>query len=65
MCSLKYNDEHYRDETAYKAIRTIEKDDTKRLKAALKAARAALDKFGFDTAGRIILIDRQTGKIYR
>lgn len=65
MCSLKYNDEHYRDETACKAISRIEKADMKRLKAALKAARTALHEFGFDTAGRIVLIDRQTGKIYR
>ncbi|WP_196595424.1 hypothetical protein [Pectinatus frisingensis] len=65
MYSLKYNKEHYRDETAYKAISKVEKDDTKRLKAALKAARSALHEFNFDTAERIVLIDRQTGKIYR
>ena len=65
MYSLKYNKEHYRDETAYKAIRQAEKDDMKRLKAALKAARSALHEFNFDTAERIVLIDRQTGKIYR
>ncbi len=65
MYSLKYNKEHYRDETAYKAINKIEKDDMKRLKAALKAARSVLHEFNFDTAERIVLIDRQTGKIYR
>ena len=64
MC-LKYNKEYYRDETAYKAMRQVEKDNMKRLKAALKVARTALHEFGFDTAGRIILVDWQNGKICR
>lgn len=65
MDSLKYNNEGYRDETARQAIHKVETEETRRLKAALKAARAALHKYGLDTADRIILIDRRSGKIFR
>lgn len=65
MDSLKYNNEGYRDETARQAIRKVETDETRRLKAALKAARAALHEYGFDTVDRIILVDHRSGKIFR
>ena len=65
MDSLKYNEEHYRDETARQAIHKVETEETRRLKAALKAARAALQKFGFDVVDRIVVADRKSGRIYR
>ena len=65
MDSLKYNEEHYRDDTARQAIHKVETEETRRLKAALKAARAALQKFGFDVVDRIVVADRKSGRIYR
>ena len=65
MDSLKYNEEHYRDETARSAIHKVETDDIRRLKDALRAARAAFHSYGFDTVDRIVLVDRKTGKIFR
>lgn len=65
MDSLKYNEEHYRDDTARTAIHKVESEEIKRLKAALKAARAALHSYGFDTVDRIVLVDIRSGKIFR
>lgn len=65
MDSLKYNNEGYRDETARQAIHKVETEETRRLKAALKAARAALHEYGFDVVDMIVVADRKSGRIYR
>lgn len=64
----KYNGEHYRDKTAYDAIYKAEppeREDLARLKAAIGEAKKAFRRNGFDVIERIILIDRQSGKVYR
>lgn len=65
MDSLKYNEEHYRDETARTAIHRVETEEIRRLKAALRAAREDFHSYGFDVVDRIVLSDRKTGKIFR
>lgn len=65
MDDIKFNKQHYYDETAYKAITKLQQDDFARIKIALKAARKELHKHGFDTVNRIVLVDRHTGIIYR
>lgn len=65
MDDIKFNKQHYYDETAYKTITKLHQDDLDRIKIALKAARRELHKHGFDTVNRIVLIDRRTGIVYK
>ena len=63
----RYNDEHYRDEIAYKAIRKIESVDhmdAKRMRKAVHAAKALFELNGFEIIGRIAVRNRRTGKVY-
>lgn len=63
--NLHYNDEHYRDETARQAIQRAEGNQDARLSTAIHAARATLQRFGFDVVDRIVVADRKSGRIYR
>ena len=63
--SIRYNDEHYRDETARQAIQRAEGNQDARLSTAIHAARATLQRFGFDVVDRIVVADRKSGRIYR
>lgn len=67
MDNLKYNGEHYRDETAEKAIKEsfISRTELKRIKAAMKETRAVLQKYGFSPANRIYLFDTISGKTFK
>lgn len=58
------NDKGYPDPTPYKAIKNIEKEED-RLRKLIRTIRYICDLAGFDIEGRIILIDRKTGKEWR
>lgn len=62
---IRYNGEHYRDETARQAIQRTEANPDVKLSIAIHAARATLQKFGFDVVDRIVVADRKSGRIYR
>lgn len=57
------NSEGYSDPTAYLAMRNI--DDDYRFKKLLKTIFSILDLSGFELDGRITLIDKKTGRIYK
>lgn len=60
----KKNSEGYSDPTPYKAIKNICKEE-ERLRKLIHAIRYICDLAGFDIEGRIILIDRKTGRVWR
>mgnify|MGYP003597310819 CR=1 FL=1 len=60
-----FNHEHYHDETAGQAIQRADAARDIRLSRAIRAARATLQKFGFDVVDRIVVADRKSGRIYR
>ena len=60
-----YNGEHYEDPTAHEAVwnlRNSQRQDD--MQTAIAEARSALLKHGFDTTGRVTIVDKQTGRIY-
>lgn len=60
-----YNGEHYRDTTAQRALRRMERKEKERLKEAIAEVKRVLWLRGFEPYGRIILVDSKTGKIYK
>lgn len=60
-----YNGEHYRDVTAQKAIRRVEREERERIGEAIAEVKRVLWLRGFAYEGRIILVDSKTGRIYR
>ena len=64
----RYNEEHYRDDTAYRAIKKIESVDhmeARRMRKAVHAAKALFELNGFEIIGRIPVRNLRTGKEYR
>lgn len=57
------NAEGYRDPTAHAAIITA--DDTLRFKNLIKTIFCLCDKAGFRIEGRIVLVDKKSGKVWR
>lgn len=66
----KRNAEGYADPTPYKAIyqvsasRQADIEDARRMDDCIKAAKRMFSAAGFDVAGRIVLRNRRTGKLY-
>lgn len=59
-----YNGSHYPDPTAYNAIRRIEHNDN-RVKDLIQELKEIIDDSGFELVERIVLRDKQSGRIYR
>ena len=59
------NNEHYHDRTAETAVGRASKPSNPKLSAAIRAVKIVLHRYGFDMVGRIVLVDRKNGKIYR
>lgn len=57
------NSEGYSDPTAFFAMRSIDEDE--RFRKLMRTIFNILDLAGFRLEGRITLIDKKTGKIYR
>lgn len=56
------NDGHCRDETANTFIR---KETQERIALSVRLAKRVFKDYGFNVSGRITLIDRETGEIYK
>lgn len=64
MDELKRNGSGYTDPTAYKALKRIDKNET-RVKRVIKTLQEVAHLAGFEIEGRITLIDKKTGDIWR
>lgn len=62
---LRKNAEGYSDPTAYEAIKNIEKEDDLRFHKLLRTIFYICNAAGFEIEGRIVLVDKKTGKIWR
>lgn len=58
------NAEGYSDPTAYEALKNIDKEDEKFHKL-LYAIFDICDLAGFQIEGRIVLVDKKTGRVWR
>jgi hypothetical protein len=61
---LRKNAEEYSDPTAYEAIKNIDKED-ERFHKLLHTIFYICDVAGFEIEGRIVLVDKKTGRIWR
>ena len=57
-----YNSEHYHDPTAGEAIKNVEKE---RITKIIKSIKQYLSDNGYELANRIVLRDKETGKIHK
>lgn len=64
MNELKRNASGYIDPTAYKAITNIEKEE-KKVATVIKTLKSVANLAGFHIEGRIVLVDKTTGKEWR
>lgn len=64
MNELKRNGSGYSDPTAYKALKNISEEE-KRISKLVKTLQAVAHLAGYEIEGRIVLIDRKTGKEWR
>ena len=60
----KYNQEHYVDETANRAIENASRQPGK-INAYINFVKELADKQGLEIANRIHVRDKKTGKIYK
>lgn len=58
------NLEGYADPTAYEAIKNVEKED-ERFHKLLHTIFYLCELAGFQVEGRIVLVDRRSGKVWR
>lgn len=61
---LRKNAEGYSDPTAYEAIKNIDKED-KRFRKLLHTIFNICELSGFRIEGRIVFVDKKTGRIWR
>lgn len=61
---LRKNAEEYYDPTAYKAIKNIDKE-YERVRKLLRTIFYICKVAGFKIEGRIVLVDKKTGRIWR
>jgi hypothetical protein len=61
---LRKNAEGYSDSTAYEAIKNTDKED-ERFHKLLHTIFYICEVAGFEIDGRIVLVDKKTGRIWR
>ena len=59
------NAEGYSDPTAYEALRNIEPKEDERFHKLLYAIFDICELAGFEIEGRIVLIDKKSGRVWR
>lgn len=64
MNSMK-NSEGYLDLTAYHALKHMEQEEYRRFRKLLRTIFNVCSMAGFRIDGRIVLIDKKTGRIWR
>lgn len=62
--NLRKNSEGYADPTAYEAIKNVEKED-ERFHKLLHTIFYLCELAGFQVEGRIVLVDKRNGKVWR
>lgn len=63
-CNPRKNAEGYSDPTAYKAIKNID-EETERFHKLLNSIFAICELSDFYIEGRVVLVDKRTGKVWR
>ena len=61
---LKRNGSGYTDPTAYNAIKNVTEEE-KKLSKVIKTIKSIAELAGYEIEERIVLKDKQTGKIWR
>ena len=64
MDELRRNAEGYFDPTAYAGMKNMEKED-ERFHKLLHTIFYLCELAGFDIEGRIVLVDKKTGRVWR
>lgn len=64
MDELRRNAEGYFNPTAYEAMKNMEKED-ERFHKLLHTIFYLCELAGFDIEGRIVLVDKKTGRVWR
>ncbi len=64
-CDHRRNAEGYSDPTAYQALRNIEREDHKRFCRLLHTLFCLCELAGFEIEGRIVLVDKRSGRVWR
>lgn len=64
MDDLRKNGEGYLDITAYEAMKNVRKEE-ERFHKLLHTIFSICEMAGFEVEGRIVLIDKETGRIWR
>lgn len=59
------NAEGYSDPTAYEALRNIENKEDERFHKLLYAIFNICELAGFEIEGRIVLVDKRSGRVWR
>lgn len=60
----RYNNEGYADPTAFEAMRNMDKED-KRFHKLLHTLFYLCELAGFEIEGRVVLVDKKTGRVWR
>lgn len=61
---MRRNSEGYSDPTAYEAMKNIDRDDA-RFHKLLDTIFYLCDLAGFEVDGRIVFVDKKTGRVWR
>ena len=64
MNELKRNGSGYYDPTAWKAIKNVTEEE-KRITKVIKTLQSVAHLAGFEIEGRIVLVDKKTGEVWR
>lgn len=64
MEDYKRNGSGYYDPTAYKAIKNVTESE-KNVSKVIKTLQAVAHLAGYEIEGRIVLVDKETGEIWR
>lgn len=62
---LRVNGSGIKDPTAYKAIKKVDEETTRRANQLIKTIQSIAHLAGFEVVGRIELRDKKTGEIWR
>lgn len=61
----RLNVEGYSDPTAYKALKNIEREEYEKFHSLLHTLFYLCDLAGFEIKGRIVLVDKRNGRVWR
>ncbi len=64
-CDPRRNAEGYSDPTAYQALKNMEREDYKRFRRLLHTLFCLCELADFEIEGRIVLVDKRNGRVWR